>query len=358
MSVMSESDSGARGVHVSHKGIADHPLIKRINELAGIVAKVRLMVLHPSEDGWREIRPESPVSLPDFCRTIQSTSEGARNCRMCHVLMTVSACTEGLTEHQCHAGASVMVAPASQRSGSSFAALTSCAYHGAEGMEIARSRAKALGLSPKTVEKAYKALPRLSPHEKNQLMRIVEICAMAAREIEEVEDLKAENRRMADGDNQISRLASVVKDRLRSGVPTTSKGAAPGTSSSSALIRVLTSIVDDHPYLPFSQKELAAVSRITPNYLSQLFHRHTGKRFSEYLADRRLSMAKELLSDLTLSIAEVARRVGYDDPGYFARRFCRKIGMAPREWREAGAPRGTPPQTAGRNRTVEKSSTA
>jgi AraC-like DNA-binding protein len=37
--------------------------------------------------------------------------------------------------------------------------------------------------------------------------------------------------------------------------------------------------------------------------------------------------------DLVLTICEVSTRVGYSDPGYFARVFRRKTGMAPREWR-------------------------
>jgi AraC-like DNA-binding protein len=38
--------------------------------------------------------------------------------------------------------------------------------------------------------------------------------------------------------------------------------------------------------------------------------------------------------DLTLSINEVARLVGYDDPSYFTRWFRQHVGVSPREWRE------------------------
>jgi two-component system response regulator YesN len=63
-----------------------------------------------------------------------------------------------------------------------------------------------------------------------------------------------------------------------------------------------------------------------------------GESFSEFLLNRRIELAKEVLRDLTLNITEVARKVGYDDPGYFARRFRRKTGMSPREWRETLTP--------------------
>ena len=45
------------------------------------------------------------------------------------------------------------------------------------------------------------------------------------------------------------------------------------------------------------------------------------RMFTEYLANERLKRAKQYLADLTLSINEVARLVGYDDPSYFTRWF-------------------------------------
>ncbi|WP_319944827.1 helix-turn-helix transcriptional regulator [Nocardia macrotermitis] len=43
--------------------------------------------------------------------------------------------------------------------------------------------------------------------------------------------------------------------------------------------------------------------------------------------------ARRLLSDPDLPIAEIARRTGFSDPGYFSRQFRRTFGLAPRSWR-------------------------
>lgn len=73
---------------------------------------------------------------------------------------------------------------------------------------------------------------------------------------------------------------------------------------------------------------------MTVRELGAVFRRHTGQTFSDYLADKRIALAKDLLRDLTLNIKEVGDRVGYHAPGYFARQFRRKTRMTPRAWRE------------------------
>ena len=67
---------------------------------------------------------------------------------------------------------------------------------------------------------------------------------------------------------------------------------------------------------------------------STLFHRHQRVSFSQYLTDRRMALAKTLLQDFTMNVTEVARRSGYDDPGYFGRLFKKRTGMTPRDWRD------------------------
>ncbi len=73
---------------------------------------------------------------------------------------------------------------------------------------------------------------------------------------------------------------------------------------------------------------------ITPNYLSTLFHRKTGVNFMSYLKNARMLKARELLSDPSLQIQQVAERVGYSSPRHFARLFTEQFGCLPSEYRE------------------------
>ena len=75
-------------------------------------------------------------------------------------------------------------------------------------------------------------------------------------------------------------------------------------------------------------KELAAAARLTPNHFTTLFREHTGRPFTEFLTEERIARAKKLLLNPTLSINEVAKLAGYDDPGYFTR-FYSELNLGP-----------------------------
>ena len=47
-----------------------------------------------------------------------------------------------------------------------------------------------------------------------------------------------------------------------------------------------------------------------------------------------LEKAKELLAGQTLSVADIGRMVGYDNPSYFASVFRNEVGVVPREYRD------------------------
>lgn len=68
-------------------------------------------------------------------------------------------------------------------------------------------------------------------------------------------------------------------------------------------------------------------------YFSSVFKRHTGHTPKEYLTLLRIDKAKELLLAGRLSISDVARTVGYEDPLLFSRIFRSAVGCSPRDYR-------------------------
>ena len=86
-----------------------------------------------------------------------------------------------------------------------------------------------------------------------------------------------------------------------------------------------------------SRQEVAASLGVTAGYLTSVFRKELGITPSEYLTRLRVAHAKELLavqSSSNLSIADVAGRVGYDDPAYFTRVFLKETGHSPRAYRK------------------------
>lgn len=82
-----------------------------------------------------------------------------------------------------------------------------------------------------------------------------------------------------------------------------------------------------------SIKEIADQLYLSPNYLSELFKKHTGKTISEYLTDYRLEKACQLLDHAEYRVGDVSRMVGIHDGRYFSNMFKKKYGMTPTEYR-------------------------
>lgn len=62
---------------------------------------------------------------------------------------------------------------------------------------------------------------------------------------------------------------------------------------------------------------------------------HQGITYSDLVEDTRQEIARGLLHDTTLNIAQVAAMLGYRDPSSFSRAFARWAGCSPRRYRAA-----------------------
>lgn len=81
-------------------------------------------------------------------------------------------------------------------------------------------------------------------------------------------------------------------------------------------------------------EDVAEHSLVSPYYLSHLFRERLGLTFVEYLTSVRVETARNYLAGTKLPIAVIAERIGYDDPGYFARVFKKNVGMTPMQYRK------------------------
>lgn len=71
-----------------------------------------------------------------------------------------------------------------------------------------------------------------------------------------------------------------------------------------------------------------------PNYLSSLVKKETGKNFTEYVTEIRMSKAADLLMDTEWKVEGIASEIGYANEGYFYRQFRQKYKMTPKEYRK------------------------
>lgn len=78
----------------------------------------------------------------------------------------------------------------------------------------------------------------------------------------------------------------------------------------------------------------ADVLNVNKCYLSDLFRRETGTTITEYVTERRIERASDLLLMTQQTVQMISEQVGILDVHYFNRLFKKKRGMTPGQYRE------------------------
>ena len=78
----------------------------------------------------------------------------------------------------------------------------------------------------------------------------------------------------------------------------------------------------------------ASLLNITPNHLNKSVKLVTGKSATRWIDETILLEAKYLLFQTTLSVSEIAMKVGHEDQSYFSRFFKKHEGISPIQYRK------------------------
>lgn len=137
------------------------------------------------------------------------------------------------------------------------------------------------------------SLERRAYHDVIQLGLLVELLGMTCRELEAAPLPK----RKADF---VSRIESYIQSRYKQAIPLQTLGELIGRS---------------------------------PNYTLTLFKETVGMTPLDYQQHLRLTAAKDLLANSSMSVADVAEDLGYYDAAYLNKSFIKATGMTPSEFR-------------------------
>ncbi len=80
--------------------------------------------------------------------------------------------------------------------------------------------------------------------------------------------------------------------------------------------------------------ELASMARMSEGNFLRIFKETTGQSLNDYLIHTRIKKASEHLSDFSLSVTDIAYKVGIKDSNYFTRIFRKIIGVTPTKYRK------------------------
>lgn len=92
--------------------------------------------------------------------------------------------------------------------------------------------------------------------------------------------------------------------------------------------------VRSHLRMRLSLDEIAAVGACSRSTAERVFRRVTGVPTMTWVRQERVRVAMDLLRGTNLNVAEVAARVGFEDPLHFSRTFRSMTNLSPTQFRD------------------------
>ena len=108
---------------------------------------------------------------------------------------------------------------------------------------------------------------------------------------------------------------------------------ADGDSVGNLLVQKAIRYVEVHYGGRITLKDMSEELHLSPNYLCELFKRHTGKNLMEYVTEYRMIKARTYLNHVEYKVSDVAEMVGYKEAKYFSSAFKKTYGITPLEYR-------------------------
>jgi len=105
-------------------------------------------------------------------------------------------------------------------------------------------------------------------------------------------------------------------------------------SSASRITQLYKNKLAHYIYEKHSIAEYASMLAVSPNHLNKCVKAVTGKSAQELLSEMILLEAKVLLKQTSLTVNEIAWKIGKDDPSDFIRFFKSKTNLTPTEYRK------------------------
>ena len=108
-------------------------------------------------------------------------------------------------------------------------------------------------------------------------------------------------------------------------------------NQASLMITTVKKYIEDNFQHDIALADIAASVYLTPSYVSGLFKSQTGITIRDYIAQLRITHAKELLKDPRVRLYDVGNMIGIESSSYFTRLFKKQTGMTPTEYRRTCA---------------------
>lgn len=105
-------------------------------------------------------------------------------------------------------------------------------------------------------------------------------------------------------------------------------------SADNGLRAKILTLIDEHLENDITLDFLADKLQIRPNTASRIFRQTMGTGYTEYIKNRKLKRAEELIAQ-GLSVKDTAEKLGYSSAQYFIKVFKENYGMTPYQYKKA-----------------------
>lgn len=139
--------------------------------------------------------------------------------------------------------------------------------------------------------------------------------------IRRVDNCKSVREVMALNDEMVLEFTSQMKTFLKKDILSVS-------------IRKTLDYICDNLHRKITVEELAENVNLNRSYLSVLFKKEIGKSIQNYVLEKRLETAENMLIHSEFSCSEISQALYFSSQSYFIKRFKEKNGITPKEYRE------------------------
>ena len=95
----------------------------------------------------------------------------------------------------------------------------------------------------------------------------------------------------------------------------------------------VTQYIDNHLDAKLSREQLAGLVYLSPDHLNRIFKQEHGVSIYEYIVNKRIALAADMLENTDLKLNAIALNIGYNNFSQFSKAFKDRYGMNPRDYR-------------------------
>ena len=96
-----------------------------------------------------------------------------------------------------------------------------------------------------------------------------------------------------------------------------------------------TTVYDTHISARITVEDLAVYTNLSASYLSRLFKQNVGVSISDYIREKKIEKAQNLLRFSDFTYIQIANYLSFSSQSHFIQTFQHYVGMTPKQYRSS-----------------------